>query len=80
MPYIQESEELFDIKINCTEWPVNSPDLKSIENLWAICKDRLRKLSCIAKEKLICAVIRVWFYDPKLKKCKKILDSMPKKG
>jgi hypothetical protein len=38
-----------------------------MENLWAVCKDKLIKVDSITEEKTICAVIRTWFHDPKIK-------------
>lgn len=55
------------------EWPGNSPDINPVENLWAIIKKILRKLDCTTKEKMICAVIKVWFHDEEMKKILKIL-------
>jgi transposase len=72
MPCIQDSEKfLSDIKITCLERPGNSSYLNPIEKLWAVCKGMLRKLDSITKEKTLCAVIRVWFHDPKIKETRK---------
>ena len=49
--------------IQCLDWPGNSSDLNPIENLWAIVKNRMRKMDCTTKEKMISAVIQVWFHD-----------------
>jgi hypothetical protein len=54
-------------KISCLDWTRKSPDCNPIQNLWAICKDRWNKVDCTTKEKIMCAVIRVWFHDPKIK-------------
>jgi transposase len=70
---------LSDNKITCLEWPGNSLGLNPIENLWAICKDRLKKLDCTTDEKIICAVIKVWVHDTEIKEtCKKLVDAVLK--
>ena len=48
-------------ELNILKWPGSSPDLKPIENLWAIIKSRLQKLNCTTITKLIEAIIQVWF-------------------
>ena len=68
------------IKITVRDWPGNWPDLNPIENLWSIVKNRLRKMDCISKIKLIEAVIHVWFHDEEIKKiCKTLVLSMKKR-
>ena len=66
--------------IKLLEWPGSSTDLNPIENLWSICKQRLRTMHCTWKEKLIHALIPVWYKGPQiLKDCSKFIDSMPKR-
>ena len=66
--------------IKVLEWPGNSPDSNPIENLWSICKQRLRTMDCTSKEKFIQALIQVWYKDPQiLKDCSKLVDSMSKR-
>lgn len=60
------------------EWPGNSPDINPIENLWAIMKRRIMGKDCSTMEKLICAVIQVWFHDEEVRNmCQKLVESMP---
>ena len=35
--------------VNILDWPVNSPDLNPIENLWSLVKRRLGKVECSTK-------------------------------
>ena len=68
------------MKITVLDWPGNSPDLNPKENLWSIVKNRLRKMDCTTKIKLIEAVIHVWFHDKEIKKiCKTLVLSMKKR-
>ena len=65
------------MKITVLDWPGNSPDLNPIENLWSIVKNRLRKMDCRNKIKLIQSEIHVWFHDEEIKQiCKKLVLSM----
>lgn len=67
-------------RVNVLDWPGNSPDLNPIENLWAICKQRLAKMDCRTKNSLICSIIKVWYRDEKiLENCKTLVESMPKR-
>ena len=60
------------------DWPGNSPDVSPIENLWHICKARLRKKDCSSKQKMIAALIWVWFHDEEISSiCEKLINSMP---
>lgn len=60
------------------DWPGNSPDINPIENLWAIIKRRLQKEDCSTMQKLISAVIKVWYHDEELAEmCSNLVESMP---
>ena len=50
-------------KMNLLDWPGNSPDLNSIENLWNILKRCLGKMDCTTKDRMITNAIKVWFHD-----------------
>ena len=65
------------MRITALDWPGKSPDLYPIENLRSIFKNRLRKIDCTNKIKLIQSVIHVWFHDEEIKQiCKKLFLSM----
>ncbi|KAI6655852.1 hypothetical protein LOD99_1586 [Oopsacas minuta] len=63
---VQRHYEASNIKV--MEWPVNSPDIAPIENLWAIIKSRLQNLDSTTKEKVIKSVLEVWKSDPDIQK------------
>ena len=69
-----------DENIQVLQWPGNSPDVNPIENLWAIVKKRLRNHDCTCKDKLISAIIKIWYHDEELKNmCSILVDSMPQR-
>lgn len=69
-----------DKGIQCLDWPGNSPDINPIENLWSICKTRLRTMDCTTKTKLIESVIAVWYREEKIQGiCQSLVKSMPKR-
>ena len=59
---LQENE------IKVLERPGNSPDLKPIENLWGITKNKLRSKDCTTVNKPIEAIISVWYHDDEIAK------------
>ena len=66
--------------IRLLEWPGNSPDLAPIETLWAIIKYKLKEMNVTTKEKLISAVLKVWYRDERIREsCIRLADSMPQR-
>ena len=66
--------------ITLLDRPRNSPDLSSIENLWATIKRKLSKYDCSTKTSLIEAIISIGYHDKELKKmCCNLVHSMPKR-
>jgi len=79
MSHIKIDEKIFKTsKLSVLEWLGNSPDLKPIENLWAIIKKRLQKYDCTAISKLIEGIIQIWYHDEELQNlCSVLIDSIP---
>lgn len=61
--------------------PWNSPDLSLIENLWSFGKQRLIKTDCTTMERLLRAVIQIWYHNEELgNMCLKLVEFMPKRA
>ena len=73
-------KELAENHIKVLDWPGNSFDLNPIKNLWNIVKIWLLKKDCTTKDKLIEAIIDVWFRDQEIaENCQKLVESMPRR-
>ena len=72
-------------KVRVIDWPSQSPDLNSIENVWALLKMRLRRKKYTTRKGLIQGVFREWnslskVYAEKLiascgKRCQAVIDN-----
>lgn len=63
-------------------WPSNSPDMNPIETLWAVIKEKLRKVSLTSKTDLINEVLNLCVRHNDLsarlqETCQKLVDGMP---
>ena len=69
-----------DNQIQVFDWPVQSPDLNSIQHLWNKVDRRLRKLptSITSKEDLWIKIEEVW-NGIEVDFCQKIIETMPER-
>ena len=69
---------LKSLGIRVMNWPGNSPDLNSIENVWSKMKYDLREMDCSTKKKLIENIKKVWNNLPR-EYWVTLADSMPRR-
>ena len=56
------------------------PEINLIENLWVIIKRRRQKGDCSTIQKMISAVIKVWYHDEQLAEmCSNLFEYIPKR-
>ncbi|KAG0863567.1 hypothetical protein G6F15_013252 [Rhizopus arrhizus] len=63
------------------QWPEQSPDLNSIENMWSLLKRRLNDYETAPKgmNELYERVTKVWYDLMKPEECQKVIESMPQR-
>ncbi|KAG0802886.1 hypothetical protein G6F57_016165 [Rhizopus arrhizus] len=63
------------------QWPEQSPDLNSIENIWSLLKRRLNDYETAPKgmNELYERVTKVWYDLMKPEECQKVIESMPQR-
>ncbi|KAG1309778.1 hypothetical protein G6F62_014754 [Rhizopus arrhizus] len=65
---------------NILDWPAQSPDLNSIENMWSLLKRRLNDYETAPKgmNELYERATKVWYVLMKPEECQKVIETMPK--
>ncbi len=67
-----------DHGVTVLDWPANSPDLNSIENLWGIVKRKMRDTRPNNADDLKAAIKATWASIPP-QQCHKLITSMPRR-
>ncbi len=67
-----------DHGVTVLDWPANSPDLNSIENLWGIVKRKMRDTRPNNADELKATVKETWASIPP-QQCHKLITSMPRR-
>ena len=71
-------EVYFENGVRVLKWLEHFPDLNLIENLWGKIKFRLRKMDCTTIQKLVGAIMELWYHDGETaEKCKRLVELMP---
>lgn len=70
---------LNDNKIDCFEWPAQSPDLNPIENMWYFMKSRLQNYPTRSIPQLKKALTDLWCRGIEMDSFIKFAESMPKR-
>ena len=65
-------------KMKVLDWPGNSPDLKPIENLWMVMKDKVAEKQPSSLSDLCRATKKVWVKDISKEYCANLVNSMPR--
>ncbi len=69
---------LNNIGVGMLDWPVNSPELNPIENLWGIVKMKMRNKRPNNADELKATVKETWASVPP-QQCHKLITSMPRR-
>ena len=79
-PHTSASTKKFfhERQINVLEWPIRSPDLNCIENLWSVLKQNLEKSIPTSLKDLESKIERAW-EEISREEVYKLIESMPKR-
>ncbi|GFW17362.1 transposable element Tcb2 transposase [Trichonephila clavipes] len=71
---------LAEQNIPLLDWPGNSPDMSTIENVWELMKREVAKNVITNKTQLLERIIRVWNHHPQMQETvQSCIDSMPRR-